>query len=227
MQNNNQKLTVTDVLKDLKKVENNKKKSLKPKPDNSYIVNKGLQTEWENLELMEDGSIVNHGKRRNFKLPIGLNELLYFMEIEKDLTFQSATEIREKYNIKPGTFGKIIHNIRETDNFAPLINKYKNNLKKASFSLRKNILFINNLDTNIKMEDAKDWISIIANTNKKNSMIIKIQEGNPDVDKEIIRFICDSYDNPKLINLLKNKPHKFIENNPSKRKNLIANGGLI
>ena len=46
-------------------------------------------------------------------------------------------------------------------------------------------------------------------------------------DAFYIRAICENYCNPHLLRLLESKQETHIENNPSKRRNIIRNGGMI
>jgi hypothetical protein len=197
---------------------------------NIYIPNKQLRTEWKNLKLEDNGDIINYG-RRKFRLPISLNDLLYIIECDNKGTLErdEARNLMRRYHINTTTFGKIIYNIRKTKNFDSVLTKYKQNLHKARFTLKNGYICVNKADTNISMKTANEWIQILANTDKKQAKIIELQKANVDINPDMIRIICDSYDNPKLLKLLKDNEsnHMFVENNPSKRRNIIANGGLL
>lgn len=208
-------------------VKNNPKDT---KTKNIYIPNKQLRTNWEKLELQDNGDIINHGFRK-FKLPVTLNDLLYIIECDDkgNLKRSEAKRLMKQYMINTSTFGKLIWNIRETKNFDSVLTKYKQNLQKARFTIKDGNLCVNKVDTNISVKMAIEWIQILVNASKKQAKILELQKANPSINPDMIRIVCDSYDNPKLNKLLKENSKKkmFVENNPSKRRNIIANGGLI
>ena len=224
------KETITRALKNLNKQSSNSKTKTgrQVKDTDIYVPNKSLRVEWKYLELRDDGTIVNKSKRV-FKLPVDLNLLLYIMECDKTpMDRATAKLLMSKYKLEYQFFGKLIYNIRETNSFDNVLKKYNNNLAKARFSIKNNMLCVNKINTNIPISTAKEWIHILSNTTFKQKKILDFQKANPDIDKNMIRIVCDSYNNNQLFSLLKNvKKDTFVENNPSKRRNLIKNGGLL
>ena len=187
--------------------------------------------EWKHLELMTDGGIVNKG-HKTFKLPVGLNELLYIMELDNPhMNRGTAKKLMEIYSINNITFGKLIYNIRETNNFDNILETYHKSLSDAVFRVKNGVIYVNNTNTKVSNEIASEWVQILANSSKKQEKILEIQKQYGHLNKDMIRIICDSYNNPKLNTLLsfsKNINNKsFVENNPSKRRNLIQNGGVM
>ena len=198
------------------------------KDTDEFIPNKSLAKEWKDLKMHEDGTIWNHSSRKEYKLPIDLNILLYIRECDKQHMNRATMKfLMSKYDIKYGTFGKIVYNIRN-GNFNNIIRDYYAKIKKAKFSIKNNKICVNKTNTNIPLQTAKEWIHIIVNSEYKQKSIIGLQKENSEFDKDIVRIICDSYNNSELLKLLKNvNKNTFVENNSSKRKNIISNGGLI
>lgn len=225
------KETITKTLVELNKSNTKKNKKHTGRAvndDETFVPNKSLRTKWKYLELKDDGSIYNNSKR-TFKLPVDLNLVLYIQECDNPrMDRATAKLLMSKYNIEYQFFGKLIFNLRHTNNFDSIFKKYHSNLEKAKFSIKNNMLCVNKTNTNIPLATAKEWIAIMANANNKQSKIMDLQMEHKDIDKNMIRIVCDSYDNTQLIKLLKNvKKNTFIENNPSKRRNMIRNGGLL
>ena len=143
----------------------------------------------------------------------------------------TAKKLMEIYSINNITFGKLIYNIRETNNFDNILETYHKSLSDAVFRVKNGVIYVNNTNTKVSNEIASEWVQILANSSKKQEKILEIQKQYGHLNKDMIRIICDSYNNPKLNTLLsfsKNINNKsFVENNPSKRRNLIQNGGVM
>lgn len=239
-QENNSKEHIKSVNQDkpkndgkVKKSTNVKKKQIlkrgRANKNAPYAPNKSMKTKWKHLELLDDGRIINRSNR-TYILPIHLNELLYLQEkINNGFTFAESRQLMKKYDMLPGIFGKLVYNLTETDSFEKVFKKYEDNLKKAKFSIENKYIYVNNVNTNIPVKLAREWVQILANTSKKQEKILALQSANKDIDSDMIRIVCDSYNNSHLNAMIKNneKTMSFVENNPSKRKNLIMNGGLI
>ena len=207
-----------------------KKKGRKVRDNDVYEPTVNSKTDWSKLKLLKDGSIINDLPKK-FKLPVGLNELLYIMELDNPHMKRGiAKKLMNIYSINNITFGKLIHNIRETNNFDGVIDEYHRRLFDAKFRIKNGVIYVNNTNTGVSVSTASEWVQILANTDKKQGKILEIQRQYSNLNKDMIRIICDSYNNPKLNTLLSfdnsSKKSTFIENNPSKRRNLIRNGGM-
>lgn len=207
------------------KVKSHKRKKL---TDNDvYVPNNSVCNEWKNISLQKDGKLVTKG-HKTYTLPVDLNQLFYI--IEEDTPYMNrrmSKKLMNEFEVNISTWGKLIYNIR-INNFDDIIVNYNERIRRIKFSLDDNDdILIDNKKTTISKDLAYDWIQIIINSNHKEKDILKIQKSNNNYDKYNIRMICDNYNNKQLLKLLeKPKIKSFIENNPSKRKNLIMNGGI-
>ncbi len=181
---------------------------------------------WAKLELLSDGSVINKG-HKVYTLPVDVYDLLYVIECDNNgLTYGEFKELFNKYGSNNNTFGKLIYNIRK-DNFKDILIKYYDSIKKVTFEFEDNCLVINGEKFNISKKTVNDWIHLMFNSNRKQKSILNIVSGNPDIEKSIIHLVCDNYDNSKLLDILKDDDEVFVENNPTKRENLIMNGGIV
>lgn len=208
-------------------VKSKSRRGVKYDDTETFIPNRHVGKAWTDLKLCDNGDIINDGYKI-YHLPIQLNDLLYIMECDTPhMNRGEFKRLQAKYHINVGMFAKIIYNIRD-NRFDKVLQKYNERLSSAKFDLTSdNYLKINKSITNIKKEDAKHWVSLVLNSNKPQQSILKIQEDNKGVDKDYIRIVCDSCTNTKLNSLLNINEPMFIENNPSKRKTLLEQGGIF
>lgn len=205
-----------------------KRNARRLKDSDVYVPNESVSRLWKNIVLRPDGSLLSKGHKK-FVLPVNLNELLYI--IEKDTPYMNrglSKELQSKFNVNISTWGKLIYNIR-CNSFDDIIVDYYNRIHKIKFKVNDdNELLIDKVNTHISKNLVYDWLQLMNNSNHKEETILNIQESNPKFDKYNIRIICDSYNNNVLSKLVAKPPVKeFVENNPSKRRNLINNGGLL
>lgn len=182
---------------------------------------------WAKLKLLDNGQIVDKTRSR-YVLPVDVYDLLYVIECDENgLTHGEFKELYKQFNSNNNTIGKLIYNIRE-NSFDKIVKKYYNSIKKVKFEIYDGYLRVNGEKTTISVSKAREWVDLMFNSNRKQSKILEIVNANPSIGKNLIHVICDNYNNSELLSLIK-EPEKepFIENNPSRRKNLIMNGGVL
>ena len=224
---------VKNKTKTKKKSKSNKiktvKKSSRSKGNDTFQPTEYSRKHWDNLILLDDYRI-KENSRRGFILPVDLNDLLYLIECDTPkMTYNDYKELMVKYDSNPNTFGKIIYNIRE-GKFSNVLKTYRDCLKNTKFSIHpvNDTIRINKVNTTVRKEQAREWIDIIINSSNKEEKIMNLQMENKNIPKMYVRTICDSYNNKDLLECVKAEPSEpFVENNPSRRRNLLRQGGLI
>lgn len=185
---------------------------------------KGL---WKKLQLMDDGKIIDK-TRSVYRLPIDVYDLLYIIECNDcGLTHGEFKKLYKDFGSNNNTMGKIVYNIRE-HNFDDIVYKYYESIKKVKFSIEDDFLKINGHLTDVSKRKANEWIQLMFNTTKKQKTIMDIIKSNKSFSKDLVHLVCDNYDNNELLSIIKpDEKELFIENNPSRRRNLIRNGGIL
>lgn len=182
---------------------------------------------WKKLKLMTDGEIIDK-TRQVYHLPVDVYDLLYIIECdESGLTHGDFKELYKEFESNNNTMGKIIYNIRE-HSFDKILHKYYESIKKVKFAIRDGYLKVNGQVTDVSKNKANEWVQLMFNANMKQKTVREIMASNPNLPKNLIHLVCDNYDNNNLLNLVKPVDKgQFIENNPSRRRNLIRNGGVL
>ena len=182
---------------------------------------------WKKLKLMDNGEIVAK-TRSNYRLPVDVYDLLYIIECEESgLSHGEFKELYKEFESNNNTMGKIIYNIRE-HSFDKIVHKYYESIRKVRFVVKDGYLKVNGETTKVNKSKANEWVQLMFNSNRKQKTIREIMNANPKIPKNVIHLVCDNYDNNKLLTLVKPVDKgQFVENNPSRRRNLIRNGGIL
>lgn len=185
------------------------------------------KTLWRKLKLLDNGEIIDTG-RASYKLPVDVYDLLYIIECnEIGLSYGDFRRLYKDFESNNNTMGKIIYNIRE-HSFDKILHKYYESIKKVKFELEDGYLKVNGEKTKVTKSKANEWIQLMFNSNRKQKTILNIKNTNKTFSKTLIHVICDNYDNNGLLDIIKpDEKGEFIENNPSRRRNLIRNGGIL
>ena len=84
--------------------------------------------------------------------------------------------------------------------------------------------------TYIPTHQIESWFNNYVNSNKtKDEYIWNLQRRFPEINKDCIAILFYNINNKELTSLWRKKDdvEPFVENNPSKRRNLIQNGGIL
>ena len=182
---------------------------------------------WKKLKLMNDGEIIDK-TRSVYHLPVDVYDLLYIIECdETGLTHGEFKELYKDFESNNNTMGKIVYNIRK-HSFDKILHKYYESIRKVRFAIKDGYLQVNGQITEVSKSKANEWIQLMFNANRKQKTIREIMSANPKIPKNLIHLVCDNYDNNNLLNIVKPADkEQFVENNPSRRRNLIRNGGIL
>lgn len=182
---------------------------------------------WKKLKLMNDGEIIDK-TRSVYHLPVDVYDLLYIIECdETGLTHGEFKELYKEFESNNNTMGKIVYNIRK-HSFDKILHKYYESIRKVRFAIKDGYLQVNGQLTGVSKNKANEWIQLMFNANRKQKTIREIMTVNPKIPKNLIHLVCDNYDNNNLLNIVKPEDkEQFVENNPSRRRNLIRNGGIL
>lgn len=203
------------------------------KPDSIWIPPKVAKKEYKG-ELIHIGEkirvIHTHTSKNSYNdLKATMSEVSIINEVYKSknhFKIMDVNEFKKAFHLKASTLGKLLWNVKE-GNFENLIATYKNEISNMDFALSDigNFIEINGRTADISISVARDIVTIMQNANNHEVKIWELQQGYRYLDPYHVRVIGDNYDNPKLLNLLKDEPLIEVVNNPSKRRNLIMNGG--
>lgn len=202
---------------------------------NDLFVVKNQGKEFYNKIIITPMGKLNHrdSRGRDWPLPFTINDVNYIDYLLKhEFTFKQFNDLAKKHEWNPVTLNKLIYNIQENKTFQNLIARYNGNIKKVNFQYHNPYIMISGKKTDILLKEAYDWVNSAINSNKNIHEIISQLQNNFDtVNPMHIYVIVYNYNNDSLNKLFKKhiipKNTDFIENNPSKRKNLIRNSAYI
>ncbi len=192
---------------------------------------------YHNVSLLPTGEIEhisNNQNHRRFILKYDIYDVMYIKSLSDDKSFTYADfkilcNKNKEWNAM--TLHKLIYNIRNNESFNDIINRARSVLTNDMFFSRKDdMLKINDAMTYITVQQAEAWCSAYINGNKSRDVFVwELQRRFPELNKDYIAIIIYNSGNSELLDVLKEDKVKFdfVENNPSKRKNLIMNGGLM
>lgn len=182
---------------------------------------------WANLTLMGDEIQYIDGRNSRCTVPLSIYELEIIREANQHTILRKDfNELDKLLPVSYHTISKAIYNIRENPEFEELFQNLHNQILNCKFQLSDSgYIKIGKTTTPIKKELANEWVVQSQNTSHLQKLIYNIQKSNPDIEKMQIKIICENYKNPKLCDLLKENKKQFVENNPSKRRNMLRNRG--
>ena len=218
------------------KKKSNQSKSRIKDDDELYSNNhQATQRLYYGLTLKDDGRIEYNNKKnsRTFILNYNIHDIFYIKSvIENNFTwgdFRELVSLNKDWNDM--NLKKVIYNIQ----YNPKLNKILENLEKkiseCEFEKVGEFIKINNFISHITPKQAQTWCNMYINSNKnKEEYIWNLQKRFPEIDAMCIRIILYNLNNNELTStwtVEKDINDIWIENNPSKRKNLIQNSGGI
>ena len=205
------------------------KKSTSKSIEGLYEPSEANKSNWDNLRLGDN--TIEYINKRNAKCTIPLS--IYELDLirEKDMNSISKKgyyKLCELLPVSPNTIAKAIYNIRENTELTHLLDLLHTKVKNCRFEVTKDgYLKIGKQITKIKKELAREWCLQCQNDGNVHEKIYDLHKAFPNIDKMQIKIVCENYDNSVLLDLLKEDKKIFIENNPSKRRNIIENNGGI
>ena len=205
----------------------------KYKPEDPYVVKEQGKEYYNKIIIQKAGGLVHRDKiGRDHDLPFNINEACYMRyRIKNNFTHKDFNDLSKKYGWYPVTLNKLIFNLQENKKFNTLLDDYNEMIKtKTRFGSNGGCMVIDGLKTNITVKDAHSWCETAINSNKNiHEYILKLQKSIPNIDQQHLYDIVYNYNSNDLCSIFKKHASKrtdFVENNPSKRKNLIMNGGI-
>ena len=187
---------------------------------------------YNDLKLLQNGEFEHGTYRRKHKLKYDIYDVLYIDSVSssENFTMGDFKKLVEKNDWDRHSLFKLIYNIRNNQEMFNRINnlRTKGFRKKWKFSKQNEILYADGVNTEIPVYLARDWCDVYMNSNKSIDVYVWELQKKYANHKEWIPVIIYNHGNNELVDVLKkDKSNPFVENNPSKRKNLIMNGGLI
>ena len=222
--------------KTLPKHDNQKRKYHKKNVNDKWeITTESAKKNYNNLRLLPHFKLKHDSSNgRTFELYYDMFDVFYIKSIiSKDkFTNKDFNEIlkHNKHQWTVKNLSQIIYNIENNIDLQKLIidtRKFFNT--DNTFDETNGILKINDVNTHIRVEQAKEWcIAYMNNGKQKDEFIWNLQRRFPEIKREFITMIIYNHNNDELCELWKEEEKPvFIENNPSKRRNIIRSGGIV
>ena len=151
------------------------------------------------------------------RIIISMEDLLSIKEDIPKINKSNVLEYARKYDIKIGKFNKIIWNIEEGE-FDAVIDEYFQ--RTYSFSVNNvGYLCIDGEDTYLTREKCRVMIDTVINVPDKQKCIEGLCHTHSTIKPEHIRIVCNEYNNPNLIKILKGEVKSIPKiDNPQKRR---------
>lgn len=156
-----------------------------------------------------------------------LNELLILQECNP-IYRKDVVALRKLLKKHPAdnSFAGLIYQYKN-GMFDEIISNFKNNVGNCKFKIYSNKLWFMGVESTITVSTAKELISIIENKGFSEVLVHKLCKSYSAFNEVEVRIVCENYDNTQLLSLLKEPNKNVVLNNPSKRRNVIRNNGVI
>ena len=224
---------------DVNKVESKPKKRMKLKDSDKFkIVQNSAKKLYSDMRITEDGEIefkVNFNNHENvMSLRYDIYDVLYIKSVVFNENYTMG-DFKKLVNMDKNwsrvTLFRLIYNLENNDEFNKLLDDYvEKNFIDVGFSKKGDIIKINGKLTYIPVHQAKSWCTYYVNNNyTKEEIMWRLQKRFKEYKKEDIACIILNITDDVLSTLWGslNVKSDFVENNPSKRKDLISSGVLI
>jgi hypothetical protein len=162
---------------------------------------------------------------------LDINEVLFLDEyytkqghfIKRDIAFiGDFLNIRSESTVKT-YMAYIVDGV-----FDKIINEFKSKMDKITFTCTSDgKIAMNNGLTSINVNSAREIIAIVENKGFSERLVLDLQKAYDYAPSLEVRIICENYNNSQLLNLLRQPNKNVVLNNPSKRRNVIRNNGVI
>lgn len=156
-----------------------------------------------------------------------LNELLIIHECNP-VYRKEVVQLRKQLNKHPAdnSFARLI-DLYQNGIFNEIISIFKTNVLKCKFKSYFNKLWFMGTESTITVSTAKELVSIIENKGFSEVLVYKLCKSYPSCNPVEVRIVCENYNNSQLLDLLNQTNKNVVLNDPSKRRNLIRNNGVI
>lgn len=227
----------TQVLYRVKKLPKVKRDySRKNKEAKWKITMESAKEKYHNLRLKPHFGVKYDSKdgKRTYDLYYDMFDIFYIKSLLSSNNFTNRdfdnllNHNKHQWTVK--NLSQIIYNICENHTLQKLIIETRKFFTtNNTFDESNGMLKINDVNTHISVEQAKEWcIAYMNNGKKKDEFIWNLQRRFPEIKREFITMIIYNHNNSDLYELWKEEEKPiFIENNPSKRRNIIRSGGIV
>jgi len=174
---------------------------------------------------------INTIKKSYTPFLLDINDVLFLDEyytnqghfIKKDIAFiGDFLNIRSESTVKK-YMAYIVDGV-----FDKVIDEFKNKMDKITFTCTVDgKITMNNDLTSINVNSAREIIAIVENKGFSETLVLNLQKAYEYTPSLEVRIICENYNNSQLLDLLKQPNKNVVLNNPSKRRNVIRNNGVI
>ena len=221
--------TISELKKSIHKDAPQKPSVKKPSKTDFFEPSETHKVSWENLRLNDNAIEYINKRKAKCTIPLSIYELDFIRECDKQgITKKDYYKLCEQLPVSQNTVSKAIYNIRHNKELTHLLDLLHNKVKHCRFELTNDgFLKIGKTLTSINKELALEWCVQCQNNDDIHKIICLLHKAYPEIDKMQIKIVCENYDNSKLLDLIKEEKKPFIENNPSKRRNIIENNGGI
>lgn len=156
-----------------------------------------------------------------------LNELLIIHEFNP-IYRKDVVELRRILKRHPAdnSFAGLIHQYQE-GMFDEIISNFKNKVTKCKFKSYYGMLWFMGVESTISESSAKELVGIIGNKGFSETLVYKLCKSYSQCNDVDVRIVCENYNNPQLLDLLKEPNKHATLNNPTKRRNVIRNNGVL
>ena len=192
-------------------------------PNSSKFDYKGTPCVYHN----EFGIYTPNNRKKFYPLKLGVSGLLLlhrFISSKNVFLVEDYRKLTKMLNFRKSV-PKFIYNYQKGkfDDFLESLNTYRNIEFSVSYDNR---IRMNNIRTDVSVSLARELVSIINYRGYSDKLIYDLCHSCS--CSEVNAFIiCLNHTDPNLLRVLKKKDELFVENDPSKRRNLIRNGGIL
>lgn len=182
-------------------------------------------------ELKWQDGVLYYKKYRGYQKWRDMEDILYAKQVMGDkgyFTISEKNELMKSLKTTNATISKFLVNI-ENGFFDRYINLQNRRIKSAKFTAKDGYIYVSGNDTGISISNAETICYTMINCNNREKCISLNVRAYPHLNPYYIRCICENYSHDDLFQIIR-KSHKknaFIENNPSKRRNMIRNSVFI
>lgn len=219
------------------KIDNNKKKknTLK-KTDKFEVLPVNARKLYTNISLNEDTGEFKFRidyNNREMSLLYDVYDVLYIKSVALRDTFTMGDFnelLQSKSEWTRITLFRLIYNLQYNDEFNKLLDDFEDNFSNVDFDSKSGLLQIDGEMTYVPLHQAKAWCDFYINNHKsKEELLWSLQRRFREYERNHIACIILNITNNDLNKLWSglNVKSEFVENNPSKRRNMIKNGVLI
>ena len=221
-------ITVEDITEDMNKLFGNNEPTptRNHSPNELFVIPPSSQKLYKKMELKRD-KFYNPANGKCYIFDV-YDMLLIQQHIKEGLTVSDVRELMKYFKTNNAQIYRVIYNIQENKQLNEYLDEFIAKMKKCTFTSSQGFILINGDTTGITLDELEELFYRLDNADNKQLCMHKLQKAHKDLaDPLHIRLVCEHRNNPKLINLLREKEKKVeVVNNVEKRQNLLLNGGI-